>query len=91
MITSGGFNIKFSDGVKPILESDQDIMDSDSLVNVVSREYFHKMIDILTAKWEEYNSELFLEMHEIISTAKKVTGYEDADENDVSMIVSEEL
>ncbi len=91
MITSGNFNIKFSDGTKPILESDQDIMDSDSLVNVVSREYFHKMIDILTSKWEEFNSELFLEMHEIISSAKRGTGYEDTDENDVSMIVSEEL
>lgn len=91
MITSGGFNIKFSDGVKPILESDQDVMDSDSLVNVVSREYFHKMIDILTLKWEEFNTELFLEMHEIISGAKKGIGFEDSDENEVSMIVKEEV
>jgi len=91
MITSGGFNVKFSDGTKPILESDQDIMDSDSLVNVVSREYFHKMIDILTMKWEEYNSELFLELHQIISSAKKGTGYEGSDENEVSMIIENEF
>ncbi len=91
MITSGGFNVKFSDGVRPILESDQDVMDSDSLVNVVSREYFHKMIDILTMKWNEHNTELFIEMHEIISNAKKGTGYEGSDENEVSMIIENEF
>lgn len=90
MVTSGGFNVRFSDGVKPLITSDQEVMDSDSLVNVVSREYFHKMIDILTVKWEEYNTELFLEMHEIISSAKKTGGYEDYGDNQVSMIVPEE-
>jgi len=91
MITSGGFNVKFSDGMKPLLESDDDVMSSDALVNVVSREYFHKMIDILTMKWEEFNTELFLEMHEIISSAKKGFGWEGDDENDVSMIIQEDV
>lgn len=90
MITSGGFQVKFSDGVKPLLESDQDVMDSDSLVNVVSREYFHKMIDILTMKWDEIQNELFIEMHEIISSAKKGAGFEGSDENEVSMIITED-
>jgi hypothetical protein len=91
MITSGGFQIRFSDGTKPILESDADIMNSDSLVNVVSREYFHKMIDILTMKWLELNTEVFIEMHQIISDAKKGTGgYEDNDENSVSMIAGDD-
>lgn len=88
MITSGGFQIKFSDGVRPILESDEDIMSSDALVNVVSREYFHKMIDILTMKWNKYNTELFLEIHQIINTAKKGAGYDFNDEDTVSMVVS---
>jgi hypothetical protein len=89
MITSGGFQIKFSDGTRPILESDEDIMNSDSLVNVVSREYFHKMIDILTMKWNELNTELFIEMHQIISNAKRGgMMYEGSDENEDSMIVA---
>lgn len=91
MITSGGFNVKFSDGTKPLLESDQDVMDSDALVNVVSREYFHKMIDILTMKWNEHNTKLFIEMHEIISSAKKGSGWEGSDENEVSMIAENEF
>jgi len=89
MITSGGFNVKFSDGTKPLIESDEDIMNSDALVNVVSREYFHKMIGILTKEWNKVKSELFIELHQIISVGKGGGEYIE-DEEQVSMIVSED-
>ncbi len=89
MITSGGFNVKFADGTNPLIESDEDIIESNSLVNVVSREYFHNMIDILTIEWNKYNTDLFLEIHKIISEGKSGGEYEE-DDYQVSMIVAEE-
>ncbi len=88
MITSGGFNVKFSDGTRPLIESEEDITESDALVNVVSREYFHKMIDILTLEWNKHNVVLFLELHKIISEGK--SGGDMADEDYQSSMMIEE-
>lgn len=89
MITIGGFNVKFSDGTRPLLDSDEDIVESDALVNVVSREYFHKMIDILTMEWNKHNVVLFIELHQIIQQGKSGGEYSDEEEYQTSMLVDE--
>ena len=89
MITSGGFHVKFSDGTKPLIESPEDVTESDALVAVVSREYFHKMIDILTLEWNKHNVVLFLELHQIISQGKTGAGFEE-EEYQSTMLIPED-
>ena len=74
VVTSGKFHWNFAEGQKPYFESDEDIIYSDSLTDDVSREYFHKMINILTRQFEKYQTYIFMELHKIIEDNRAMLG-----------------
>lgn len=76
VVTAGKFHWKFAEGVQPMFKSDEEILFSEAYTDVVSREYFHKMIDILTEEWRKWETYVFLEMHKIIENGRYMGLYQ---------------
>ena len=86
LVTSGKFFYDWAEGKKPMIESDEDIMNSEELIDYVSREYFNNTIGILVREWRKWESILFLEMHKIIEDARFGYGEEQSTSNIVELI-----
>ena len=87
LVTSGKMHWNFSDGQKPYFESDEDIIYSESWTDDVSREYFHKMINILSREFAKYKDYIFMELHKIIEENRAMLGGERQGEEEFDTLI----
>ena len=77
LVLQGGFYYNFIDGRKPMFQSSSDIQNSRALTMVVSRNYFHSVINIEKKIFLKYFNVVYINFHRILREEK--LGFDDDD------------